>query len=510
MLDQTGNSYSNSIKPALWNSIYMDNGSYTTNDPKDLQRAYAALPKIFEPYQFKLQQFFSNCEDLQVEIDSSTGECSPREVKLFGLFWDRVADTLAPTKIEFDESLCTKRQILGALNEVYDLFNVYAPILLRAKIFMQNLQLNKSLDWDTKVPVDLQKEWINISRQINSTPQIAIERSFGDRNGTYSLLCFTDASAFAYACCIYLKNEDDGKTTYVTTKNKLLSSNLKKKSMPSLELQGIEYGIENMMEIYDSLAGDSVVLPIKIKSMNLWSDSSACLHWLEAHSIKFDKTQKLSVFVNNRLNNIEAMCQKFPVSFRHIAGEANPSDCATRPISYKVLQKTRFFEGPEFLNKPLHEIAIDTVFNIPNPFVRRVFEPDRAGSSESDGPEHEPVLVQSATSTPPAAPPQHLVAVDRVSDFTRLVRVVRLVMKYVHNLKVSIQFKKSGKIDANSPNFYESAYSKIIQTEQELSFPEVFAYFRSGSKLKKDIPDLVNRLNLYIDKNGIFYRKIVG
>ena len=35
MLDQTGDSYKDSIKTALWNNLYMDNGSYTTNVKND-------------------------------------------------------------------------------------------------------------------------------------------------------------------------------------------------------------------------------------------------------------------------------------------------------------------------------------------------------------------------------------------------------------------------------------------------------------------------------------------
>ena len=66
--------------------------------------------------------------------------------------WSRDKDTLSPYKIALNTEAKSKRQILATLHSVYDIFNFYGPILLRAKIFMQKLQEDHSLKWDTTLP----------------------------------------------------------------------------------------------------------------------------------------------------------------------------------------------------------------------------------------------------------------------------------------------------------------------------------------------------------------------
>ena len=153
-----------------------------------------------------------------------------------------------------------------------------------------------------------------IAKQANNTPEIHMNRSFGPREGEYSLICYTDSSAGAYGCVIYIKELQLNTVSFVTAKNRILSASMKRKTMPSLELQGIEFGVECMMDAYNSLTNDTVVLPINIVSLHVFSDSSACLHWLESYSIRYEKMQKQSVFVINRLAKIETLCNSKPVS----------------------------------------------------------------------------------------------------------------------------------------------------------------------------------------------------
>ena len=110
------------------------------------------------------------------------------------------------------------------------------------------------------------------------------------------------------------------------------------------------------------------------------------MHWLQSFSVKFDKMQKLSVFVRNRLANIEKFCQVKPVSFCHVAGESNPADCVTRPFSFVTLQNRNFFHGPNFLKSNLNDFCIDSQFFTPNPRLDRcdVVARDQ-GPSPGDG-----------------------------------------------------------------------------------------------------------------------------
>ena len=493
ILDQSEDQYINELKKAIYNAIYMDNGSYTTNSVDDLHKAFKALPVIFGQYKFKLQQFFTNEPTLQSIIDSDKEVPSADVVKLFGLQWNRVTDTISPSKINLNENANSKRGILSSLNEVYDVFNVYSPLLLRAKLFMQKLQIKSDLTWDETIPDDMQREWQNIVRQANAAPQIGVNRSVGNRNSNYSLICFTDASGDAYGCVIYIKDEVTNEVNFLLAKNKVLSLEMKKKTMPSLELQGIEFGVETMFDVFDGLAGETVVMPINITSLNIFTDSTACLGWLESHSVKYDKVQKLSVFVRNRLSKIEDFCLRNPVSFRHVSGETNPADCVSRPMSYRVLQKNNFYNGPDFLKTSINELCIDTVVNIPN------FSP-RYGEGEKT-----PLEVQAQVVTAPLNPPERLIAVDRYSSFSFMVRICKTVMIFVDKLRRKV-FLRKNMISASSKsdtNYHVKAVNFVLKTEQNFFYPEVFEYFRNKSTSKKDIPAIMLKYNLYVDKNEV-------
>ena len=143
ILDTSVNPDLNELKKSVYNVIYMDNGGYTCNTKEELIQSYSLLKRIFRTYNFELQQFCSNLQELQGIIDKEEEIQTPMDVKLFGMSWNRETDTLAPYKLNLNDQATTKREVLSTLNEVYDIYGIYAPILLRAKLFLQNISGNK-------------------------------------------------------------------------------------------------------------------------------------------------------------------------------------------------------------------------------------------------------------------------------------------------------------------------------------------------------------------------------
>ena len=78
-----------------------------------------------------------------------------------------------------------------------------------------------------------------------------------------------------------------------------------------------------------------------------------------------------SVYVMNRLKDIAKSCEKLPIEFKFCNGLENPADLMTRETSYRILAKSRFHTGPEFLEK--EGPSLDTKFSIliPNPLFSR-------------------------------------------------------------------------------------------------------------------------------------------
>ena len=97
--------------------------------------------------------------------------------KVLGMKWNKAADTVGfqcwaewKTKenqqnsdllIEKGLSLkLTKRSILSQVNGIYDPLGLVAPFTVKAKIMLRKLWLHEEkLDWDDKIPENLQLEW---------------------------------------------------------------------------------------------------------------------------------------------------------------------------------------------------------------------------------------------------------------------------------------------------------------------------------------------------------------
>ena len=94
-----------------------------------------------------------------------------------------------------------------------------------------------------------------------------------------------------------------------------------------------------MLNTYDELRGDTVVVPVNISNLYLFTDSMVRLHRLESHACSFENHKNLPVFVRNHLKRVVQKYYKVPVKFRYIAGSLNPADATTKSLSVISLKK---------------------------------------------------------------------------------------------------------------------------------------------------------------------------
>lgn len=132
---------------------------------------------------------------------------------------------------------------------------------------------------------------------------------------------------------------------FVLCKNRILSRQMRAKSIPTLELQAVTLGVETVIDTYRELTRTSCVTPIKIDKLFLFTDSLVCIHWLQSSSVKFDKMNRHTIFVQNRLKCIATLCDEVTVTFKFCAGSSNPADKITRAVSYNQLIKSNYFAG---------------------------------------------------------------------------------------------------------------------------------------------------------------------
>lgn len=466
------------IKKQLYALLYMDNGAYTGTSV-EVRKLYRMLSSIFNPYCFSIQQVATNDIELQREIDSIQESETSKIVKLLGLDWNREEDRLSPRKICLNDKANTKRLILQSIASQYDTFNIQGPCLNRARLFMHSLQVKKDLNWDTRLEADLIKQWHNIVKQANRTPPPSISRNVGSREDSYELIGFSDASKDIYACVLYLRNETTKQVSFLIAKNRIVNRQLELKTIPTLELQAISLGVEMLSDAHKELSGPSCVLPIKINKHILFTDSSISLHWLNSQAVTFDKMQKRSIFVRNRLDYIERQCNKFPITFNFVSTHCNPADCLSRCLSYTQLQKSCYFEGPEFLRSE-EEYLPEFSVKIPSPLVSSQLECTdfHAGISEE------------------------ISCVINLKDFSSLERAISAVSATLRCLdiwKSKLSSRPISRVPRAETNYRLEAWNYLLRKDQLLHFSEVIDFLNSNKKKHKDIPPLVSQLNLFVD-----------
>ncbi|XP_068225202.1 uncharacterized protein [Palaemon carinicauda] len=462
------------LKRSIYSLIYMDNGAITVNTKEELKWSYQQLPRIFNPYRFYIQQVVTNDIALQTEIDGETEVVTPSTSKLFGLTWDRISDEIFTNPICLDSNAKTKRSILQTIASQFDIFGFNMPLFNRCRLFMHKLQCQKTLSWDTVLATDLQREWSNICKQLNRAPPIRVQRSVGPRDGKYNILVFSDASRDIYGCVIYLQHIDTGHLSFIHAKNRVVNKQLKNKSIPALELNAVHLSVECALDIYKDLSGPSCIKPIEIENIMAYTDSLCTLHWLNSASLKLDKLNKHSPFVLNRINNIQRLCEIYPVKFNFISGKNNPADLITRCVSYNQLHKSCIFTGPDLSLTEVPELSITIpAFEV----ATEIHSSPLIGATENLN---------------------HLVDLESYSCLRRLLLVHRRVFLALHKWKL-----KAGISFSPVTNYFASSLSHLLHVEQCKYFPEVYSYFQTGMNSKKEIPPIITQLNLFMDEQGI-------
>ena len=471
------------MKSLIYQLSYMDNLAVTATSNGQLRSFYNSLAPIFEEFGFPLQQYITNDNELQNSIDDQFSEKTDETVKLLGLQWDRCRDTLSTNPIDLDIGASTKRAILSSIASQYDIYNFNGPLLNRARLFLHDLQCDQNTGWDDKLSNDALREWRNICRQANASPLIEIPRFVGLRNGSYKLIAFSDSSQTIYGIVVYILDIKTNQMSFIMAKNRIVNKQMENKSIPCLEMQGIVLATECLVDLRKELCGDHCMYPINITEMMVYSDSLVSLSWINAHVSKFDKLQKRSVFVQNRLIRIAKLCEEFPVTYNFVSGMENPADCITRCLSYKKLSRTSFISGPSFICSADSISRQDMLrVTVPNPGIK---------------PE---IPLQMLSTTIRSDDLNYSRNLNRFSDFSKLRGVYSKIMIFINKLKRKINHNDVKPIDYN---FIKESTDFLLKQDQLINYADLVYYFESNSQLVKDIPNLVKQLNIYIDNRGL-------
>ena len=327
------------------------------------------------------------------------------------------------------------------------------PVLNCSKLFLQELQLVTKLEWDTELNSERKSKWRTIVKMYSDYECCEIPRCVGPSNSEYILYVLCNASKDFVGCEFYLKDGKTSNVSFISAQNKLLDKVSRSLTMAVLELLAVEMAVTSSLEFYRTLT--TALLPINIKDIKLFSDSTIALSWISKSENLGTKTQKRSVFVNSRISNIVTACNKISkISFAHIGTSENTADLTTRIVSPNVLHKSTFISGPQILRDDTSEIDWISV-------------PSGEFKSEcSDSLVAATVNVQEKIHCSP-------IEMSKYSYLTKAVRTLQGVNLFINKLVYSVRLK--------NPNFlskfvafsvkYKDCENILLRQDQAKFFP---------------------------------------
>lgn len=406
---------------------------------------------------FSLRKWTSNSAQLLNSLPAELTEQSLQKfdqnntTKALGIQWNPTTDQFS-FEINWvtENPIITKRILLAEASKLFDPLGWLAPVIISAKLLMQQVWLTK-IDWDQEVPDDIKEKWSQMRIELPQLSSIRVNRWIGYlTKHNVQVLGFCDASEKGYAAVVYTRVETDKEVRIqmIASKTRVAPIRLKL-TLPRLELCGAVLLSNLMTRVTESLKIENV-------RSYAWSDSTATLGWLKGEPSRW------KTFIANRV--AEATSNQIQ-EWNYVPSAENPADCASRGIMPHELQNhDLWWEGPSWLK------------NHPDTWIRTDIADNNA--------EQRDVVAQVATMETSQLP--------QTSSWTKLLRIIAYCLRWKKENRCSTRIILSEMTRAET---------RIFKICQEESFPVEL------DKLRRERPiprgSKLIALDPFLDTNGI-------
>ncbi|XP_055542571.1 uncharacterized protein LOC129728179 [Wyeomyia smithii] len=404
----------------------------------------------------------------QIGTQSSFVFAPHESVKALGIGWEPETDELRfESKIVSRKAPESKRSILSSISQLFDPLELIAPVVIRGKMFMQELWL-AHCDWDQPVPNAIQEKWKTYHRDLAGIAEYRIDRYAFLPHAKVQLHTFSDASESAYGACVYARSTD----THGNIRVKLLASKsrvapLDRITLPRLELCAAEIASQLYAHV-------KTALQLEISDARFWSDSTVTIQWLQAPS----RTWK--TFVANRVSKIQTLTHGY--RWTYIPGKDNPADLVSRGMAVGEFVSSELWKyGPTWLRLPKEKWPASLPLHAPvnNIEARKV--------------------VATMVRAKPAVNSIFL----RYSSFTLLVRVTAHCLQFIRLIRLKARpnpQSRPGTSQLLSVTQLEEAKVRLIQIAQTDEFSQEIKELQAKEPLHKQ--SQIRALNPFIDQQG--------
>lgn len=425
------------------------------------------ISEVLKKSGFVLRKWVSNKKEVlnQEEYDVDIKHYIVEETitKTLGIAWNIQNDSLQYTvEVPNNNFKPTKRNILSIISKVFDPLGLIGPIIVKAKILMQNLW-SKKLEWDEQLPPELIEMWSQFYNDLPGLNNFNIPRhAFCNDPFIVELHGFCDSSEKAYGACIYVRSISVSGciNTYLLCAKSRVAP-IKTLTIAKLELCGALLLSRLMVKTLQSLN-------INIKKIQYWTDAKIVLAWLQAEPATWN------VFVAHRVAEVQQITNID--NWNHVIGSENPADLLSRGCSPSIMiDSNLWWKGPSWLCQENQEwtankINLDDLENLPE---RRVVRQVFANLSEQD-------------------------IFEKYSTFTRLQRVVAYILRFYNNT-----FFPQNKISEKTLSVVELDQSLfcLVRMSQIVSFSDEIHCLKSKKPIAKNSKLL--ELNPFLDQNEV-------
>ncbi|XP_057338496.1 uncharacterized protein LOC130676359 [Microplitis mediator] len=475
LLIDEGSQYPLAVKPFQKGSYVDDIGGGADNlsDLNDIANNVEALCNLgcfpLAKWKSNHPQFSKISSSLSPEDSHSF---SDNISKILGLSWNCQEDVLTFTGKTSQTLSITKRTITSEAAQLFDPLGLISPVIVKAKIIIQDLWLQK-VDWDDSLSPELVHRWKTFRDELPQLSHLRIPRWINliPNSSSIEIHGFSDASQVAMSAVIYLRVCQPGEQTIISlicSKTKVAP--LKRLTIPRLELSAAL--------LLSKLASHvSFTLQLSRVPTYLWTDSSTTLAWVTSEPTRWKE------FVKNR---VEAIQQHSPdAHWRYISGKQNPADCASRGLTAsQLINHQLWWSGPSWLADPPSQWPSHHVLS------STTYETEQVNS------EMRPCKSHVSTS-PPLMPLSSLI--HSWTTLTALLRRTATVFRAISCFKKVPGSSLS--ISPLTPAELQSALIHWIKSTQQECFSSEISSLSQGSTLKKS--HCFTRLTAFIDQAGV-------
>lgn len=326
--------------------FYVDDlitGAATEAEVLQIQREVSS---ILSSAGFELRKWLCNSNDVlrrfQVNsaLESSILQLGEnQENKTLGIFWNAQTDGIQYSFHDLGNSnQVTKRTTLSAICQIYDPLGLLGPVIIVAKLIIQELWKLK-LGWDETLPQNLHSKWLQLKNDLDNLNNLRIPRHAVISDYVeIELHGFCDSSVQAYGACIYIRCKSSlGRFSSQLLCAKSRVAPLKQITLPRLELCGAVLLSHLAKRVLDSME-------IKFDKQYFWSDSTITLAWISGSPYRW------KTFVANRVSEIQSLTNSD--DWHHVISAENPADLLSRGTNPNLLLKSRlWWNGPVWLTQ---------------------------------------------------------------------------------------------------------------------------------------------------------------